>query len=96
MDNLAYTATTSSNVVEELVRTSSKLVEQLIAVQEENNRLLKINELSVTQGRNTAAILHHQGKTSITDRRSTMRQRMYSWSQNGIACPADIMCQKIT
>eukprot|EP00957_Ditylum_brightwellii_P014174 1067251-Ditylum_brightwellii.AAC.1 len=46
MDNLAYAATTSNNVVEELVITNSKLVEQLKAVQEENTRLLKIIELS--------------------------------------------------
>eukprot|EP00957_Ditylum_brightwellii_P067404 5116727-Ditylum_brightwellii.AAC.1 len=55
MDNLAYATTTSNNVVEELVKTNSKLIEQLNAVQEENSRLLKIIELSVIQGRSTAA-----------------------------------------
>eukprot|EP00957_Ditylum_brightwellii_P075472 5736719-Ditylum_brightwellii.AAC.1 len=55
MDNLAYAATTSNNVVEELVKTNSKLAKQLKAVQEENSRLLKIMELSVTQGMSTAA-----------------------------------------
>eukprot|EP00957_Ditylum_brightwellii_P019737 1489767-Ditylum_brightwellii.AAC.1 len=55
IDNLAYAATTSNNVVEELVKTNSNFVEQLKAAQEENSRLLKIIGLSVTQGRSTAA-----------------------------------------
>eukprot|EP00957_Ditylum_brightwellii_P005303 404294-Ditylum_brightwellii.AAC.1 len=56
MDNLVYAATTSNNVVEELVKTNSKLVEQLKAFQEENSRLLKSIEVSVTTGCDTAAI----------------------------------------
>eukprot|EP00957_Ditylum_brightwellii_P066702 5061537-Ditylum_brightwellii.AAC.1 len=96
MDNLAYAATMSNNVVEELVRTNSKLIEQLKAVQEENSRLLKIIELSVTTDRSTAAITPPSGKTSVTNRRLTMRKWMQSWSQKGIVGPADIMCQKIT
>eukprot|EP00957_Ditylum_brightwellii_P207130 15351626-Ditylum_brightwellii.AAC.1 len=62
MDNLAYAATMSNNVVEELVRTNSKLVEHLKAVKEENSRLLKIIELSVTTGCSTAAITLPSGK----------------------------------
>eukprot|EP00957_Ditylum_brightwellii_P182370 13892770-Ditylum_brightwellii.AAC.1 len=62
MDNLAYSATTSNNMVEEIVKTNSKLVEQLKSVQEENIRFLKIIELSVKQGRNTAAIPQPSGK----------------------------------
>eukprot|EP00957_Ditylum_brightwellii_P186027 14163472-Ditylum_brightwellii.AAC.1 len=50
VDNLAYAATTSNNVVEKL------------AVQEENNRLLKIIELSITTRHGTAAIPPPSGK----------------------------------
>eukprot|EP00957_Ditylum_brightwellii_P170445 12973933-Ditylum_brightwellii.AAC.1 len=46
MDNLAYAAMISNNMLEKLVKTNSNLVEQLKAVQEENSRLLKIIELS--------------------------------------------------
>eukprot|EP00957_Ditylum_brightwellii_P160883 12249234-Ditylum_brightwellii.AAC.2 len=62
MDNLAYAATMSNNVVEELVRTNAKLIEQLKTAQEENIRLLKIIELSVTAGCSTASITPPSGK----------------------------------
>eukprot|EP00957_Ditylum_brightwellii_P088483 6738823-Ditylum_brightwellii.AAC.1 len=62
MDNLANATMTSNNVVEELVKTNSKLAEQLKAVQEENSRLLKIIALSVTQGRSTAALPPSSGR----------------------------------
>eukprot|EP00957_Ditylum_brightwellii_P112678 8589417-Ditylum_brightwellii.AAC.1 len=96
MDNLAYAATTSNNVVEELIRTNAKLIEQLKTAQEENTRLLKIIELSVTAGSSTAMITPLSGKANITNRRLTTKQQMHSWNQKGIVGPADIVFQRIT
>eukprot|EP00957_Ditylum_brightwellii_P053952 4086657-Ditylum_brightwellii.AAC.1 len=62
MDNLAYAATTSNNVIEELVQNNTKLIEQvnkainlLKKMQEGNNKLFKIVEIGVTGGRNNDA-----------------------------------------
>eukprot|EP00957_Ditylum_brightwellii_P187451 14275973-Ditylum_brightwellii.AAC.1 len=87
MDNLAYAATTSNNVGEELVRTNSKIVEQLKAVQEENSRLLKIIELSVTTGCSTAVITppsgknrHNRQKINYEAMDALMEPEGYCWS----------------
>eukprot|EP00957_Ditylum_brightwellii_P182505 13902636-Ditylum_brightwellii.AAC.1 len=60
MDNLAFTATTSNNVLEQLTKNNTKLTTQLCDVmkvikqlQDENTKLLKIIELSVSSGTGT-------------------------------------------
>eukprot|EP00957_Ditylum_brightwellii_P182712 13917177-Ditylum_brightwellii.AAC.1 len=87
MDNLVYAATTSNNVVKELVGINSKRIEQLKAVQEENSRLLKIIELIVTTGCSTAAITSPSGENwrnrqkinyEATD--ALMKPEGYCWS----------------
>eukprot|EP00957_Ditylum_brightwellii_P003448 261427-Ditylum_brightwellii.AAC.1 len=62
MDNLAYAATTSNNVVKELAKINAKLTDQLKKAQEENTKLLKIIELSETAGCSTKTITPHTGK----------------------------------
>eukprot|EP00957_Ditylum_brightwellii_P091697 6982122-Ditylum_brightwellii.AAC.1 len=75
MDNLAYAATASNNVVEELT------------VQEEKSRLLKIIELSITIGRSTAAITPPSGKSRRNQQKinydatdALMEPEGYCWS----------------
>eukprot|EP00957_Ditylum_brightwellii_P180796 13773480-Ditylum_brightwellii.AAC.1 len=62
MDNLAYAATMSNNVVEELVKNNAKLTKQLKKAHKENTKLLKIIKLSVTAGHSTETITPPTGK----------------------------------
>eukprot|EP00957_Ditylum_brightwellii_P116175 8861863-Ditylum_brightwellii.AAC.1 len=52
MDNLAYAATTSNNVAEDLVKNNTKLTKQ-----EENTKLLKIIKISIAGGHTNDTLL---------------------------------------